>query len=340
MDRERGAIRAAALRRTAASPQNALTGQQFEVNSGTADITVPYQYSKLRVWRNTAVANLQPGQTLTLAPGSGTLGYEWDEDVDNGFRPAGRVRPLLHHRQRRAERSNDYGSEPGDLTDEHPSATHHLTLYRAPSGALVFGAGTVQWSWGLENVNAWDEQPTEPSHNPPDPNMEQFTVNLLPKWAPSRDRCSQGSMPATPVDRHHPADLDDHLAGAGGNAPGRQPGDDHRYRHRRRRRSGRRGRSLHRQRRDVASRDAHNAGRTVSQLVLHVGGARVTPRRRSNRARSTTAPTWRHPRPGSRSTCPARARSGAAPSRRPSPTRGTRTRSSSASSSPRKCSAP
>ena len=42
-------------------PANALTGQQFEVNSGTADITVPAQYSKLRLWRNTAVANLRSG---------------------------------------------------------------------------------------------------------------------------------------------------------------------------------------------------------------------------------------------------------------------------------------
>jgi hypothetical protein len=30
------------------------------------------------------------------------------------------------------------------------TATHSLTLYRAPSGALVFSAGTVQWSWGLD----------------------------------------------------------------------------------------------------------------------------------------------------------------------------------------------
>ena len=30
------------------------------------------------------------------------------------------------------------------------TATHHLTLYRHPSGALVFGAGTCQWSWGLD----------------------------------------------------------------------------------------------------------------------------------------------------------------------------------------------
>ena len=30
------------------------------------------------------------------------------------------------------------------------TATHSLTLYRHSSGALVFGAGTVQWAWGLD----------------------------------------------------------------------------------------------------------------------------------------------------------------------------------------------
>ncbi len=32
------------------------------------------------------------------------------------------------------------------------TATHNLSLYRdAESGALVFGAGTVFWSWGLSD---------------------------------------------------------------------------------------------------------------------------------------------------------------------------------------------
>ena len=39
----------------------------------------------MRFWRNTSVANLAPAQTATLP--NGTLGYEWDEDADNGFRP-------------------------------------------------------------------------------------------------------------------------------------------------------------------------------------------------------------------------------------------------------------
>ena len=66
-------------------PQNALTGQLWTVNDGSYAIQVPSQYSKLRFWRNTSVASLQPGQTATMP--DETLGYEWDEDVDNGFRP-------------------------------------------------------------------------------------------------------------------------------------------------------------------------------------------------------------------------------------------------------------
>jgi Domain of unknown function (DUF4082)/Fibronectin type III domain/Bacterial Ig domain len=164
-------------------PENALTGQQFTVNSGTSDITVPYRYSKLRLWRNTAVAGLEPEQTLTLAPGTGTLGYEWDEDVDNGFRPAGEF-DLSSTTVGGVQAFTDYGT----TLNNNATDTHHLTLYRAPSGALVFGAGTVQWSWGLDNTNAWGARSTDPSGNPPDPNMQQATVNLL---------ADMGSRPGT-----------------------------------------------------------------------------------------------------------------------------------------------
>ena len=155
------------------NPENALTGQYFAVNAGTADITVPSQYNKLRLWRNTAVARLSSGQSLTLSPGTGTLGYEWDIDVDNGFRPPG----LFDLSSTTVSGTQDFTR----LRDEHDigTETHHLTLYRAPSGALVFGAGTVQWAWGLDNTNAWDSATTDPSGNPPDPTMQQATVNLF-----------------------------------------------------------------------------------------------------------------------------------------------------------------
>jgi hypothetical protein len=174
-------------------PENELTGQQFEVNSGTSEITVPAQYAKLRLWRNTAVEHLQPGQTLTLAPEVGTLGYEWDEDVDNGFRPAGEY-DLSSTTVTGVQAFTDYGTT---LTG-NATATHHLTLYRAPSGALVFGAGTVQWSWGLDNTNAWGIGNTDPGKPPVDPNMQQFTINLLSEMGAQPESLAPGLALPTP----------------------------------------------------------------------------------------------------------------------------------------------
>ncbi len=145
-------------------PENALSGQIFMVDEGTTAIQVPAADGKMRLWRNTSVASLAPGQTATLA--EDTLGYEWDEDVNNGSRPAG-LMDLSSTTVEVPERLLDYGSTYGPGT-----ATHHLTLYRAGSGALVFGAGTVQWSWGLEGEHDRGE-------STPDPRMQQATVNLL-----------------------------------------------------------------------------------------------------------------------------------------------------------------
>jgi hypothetical protein len=145
-------------------PQNALTGQLFVVNSGTTDITVPAQYSKLRFWRGTRVASLTSGQSTTLGSGLGTLGYEWDVDADNGARPAGLI-DMSSTTNPNAEAFTDYGS-----TTTTQSTTHHLTLYRAASGALVFGAGTVQWDWGLDNAG---------TSSSTDQAMQQATVNLF-----------------------------------------------------------------------------------------------------------------------------------------------------------------
>jgi hypothetical protein len=145
-------------------PPNQLTGQMFNVNEGTAAIKVPFQYSKTRFWRNTAVAKLTSGQTLTLAPN--TLGYEWDQDVDNGFRPAGEF-DLSSTTVSGLQTFTDYGS----ITNNSDTQTHNLSLYRAASGALVFGAGTVQWSWGLDADN--------PNNQAADKNIQQATVNLF-----------------------------------------------------------------------------------------------------------------------------------------------------------------
>ena len=58
--------------------------------------------------------------------------------------------------------STTVGSTPQYLQDfgltvvARAPRTHHLTLYRAASGALVFGAGTIQWGWGLDQDHDGD----------------------------------------------------------------------------------------------------------------------------------------------------------------------------------------
>ena len=155
-------------------PENSLTGQLWTVNCCSYADQVPSAYSKLRLWRNTAVASLASGQTYTMKPE--TLGYEWDSDIDNGFRPAGEIdmsRTCAKVDQKLYTVTEELVSD---------NACNSLTLYRAASGALVFDAGTVQWAWGLSSNHDGDSQ------NPPDPAIQQATVNLL---------ADMGAQPAT-----------------------------------------------------------------------------------------------------------------------------------------------
>ncbi|MET0314154.1 MAG: DUF4082 domain-containing protein, partial [Hansschlegelia sp.] len=146
-------------------PENALTGTIFQVDSYRLDaITVPYAQSRFRYWRNTSLASLTPGQTGQLV--TNYLGYEWDEDVDNGFRPAGLI-DLSLTTLTVDTYLRDYG-----LTLGTASATHSLTLYRGSGGGLVFGAGTVYYAWGLDSDH--DAEPTAT-----DVRVQQATVNLF-----------------------------------------------------------------------------------------------------------------------------------------------------------------
>lgn len=146
-------------------PENALTGTMFTVDAYRLDtIEIPYDLSNFRFWTNTAVDDIQPGQVYALTPN--LLGYEWDSDVDNGFRPDG----LINLSSTTLEVDTlllDYGNTVGAGT-----ATHALTLYRAPSGALVFSAGSVYWVWGLDENHDLEQTPA-------DVNVQQAMVNLF-----------------------------------------------------------------------------------------------------------------------------------------------------------------
>ncbi len=145
-------------------PENALSGTIFTVNCCSYPMTVSSEDGKMRLWRNTTVATLTAEETAVFP--SDTVGYEWDEDLDNGSRPPGLFRmssTTVNVPQRILDQGSTYG--PG-------TATHSLTLYKHASGALVFGAGTVQWIWGLDSHH-------DRGSESPDVRMQQATVNLL-----------------------------------------------------------------------------------------------------------------------------------------------------------------
>lgn len=167
-------------------PESALTGTIFGVQGFTDNaISVPAEEGKLRFWRNTTMANLAAGTEDKTT--TGTLGYEWDEDVDNGFRPAGLIRLSST-----VINTNDYLLDNG-TTYGPATVTHHLTLYRHKSGALVFGAGTAQWSWGLDNHH--DTHGNDPG--PPDHCVQQAMVNLFADMGVQPASLQPGLVPAS-----------------------------------------------------------------------------------------------------------------------------------------------
>ncbi|MEP7375032.1 MAG: N,N-dimethylformamidase beta subunit family domain-containing protein [Chitinophagaceae bacterium] len=133
----------------AGRPENGLTGQISWTETPDDAIQVPSYYKKLRFWRNTTIPSMSTGQTTAL--GSRTLGYEWDYEQYTHSYPKGRITMS-------STTLNGF--------------THKISLYRHSSGALVFGAGTVQWSWGLDGKHLGGT-------NEINKNMQQSTLNLF-----------------------------------------------------------------------------------------------------------------------------------------------------------------
>ena len=139
----------------ACKPENSLSGE-ISWDGFTTAMLVPDTYKNLRFWRNTPVAALPAGGTETLT--SGTLGYEWDWEQFFPNYPLGRV------------------TMSSTTFDGH---VHKLSLYKdGTSKSLVFGAGTVQWAWGLDANHDQNLQNPDPP-GPADPSMQQATINLL-----------------------------------------------------------------------------------------------------------------------------------------------------------------
>ena len=137
-------------------PENELSGSLSWTGS-SGPIYVPYEDRQLRLWRNSDVANLLPGQSTQLARYA--LGFEWDPEQVSTAYPASRI----------TLSSTSLGG-----------LTHHMELYRKGS-SLVFSAGSIQWSWALDNDNGTIDNVA--------PAARQATANLL---------AEMGAVPGTP----------------------------------------------------------------------------------------------------------------------------------------------
>ena len=176
-------------------PENNLTGTFYMVFNSESEgydlLVVDFSYSKYALWRNTSVADLQPGESIALGD---YLGYEWNVDPLNSSRPNG----LIHLSSTTAPIAPLPG--PGSAfyngyqyTPPEPSgyATHNLTLYRAESGALVFSAGTIAWAWALDEYHSGHSMPSSVT-------IQQAMVNLLADMGVSPETVKDGLIVAIP----------------------------------------------------------------------------------------------------------------------------------------------
>jgi len=155
-------------------PENALTGEiswdQPDPSLGYGvPIQVPAAFSGLRFWRNTSIASLTAGQVAGLSNNS--LGYEFDYEQFPTTYPHGRI--LMS----------------STTLNGH---THKLSLYRngGTGGPLIFGAGTVQWMWGLDDQHFGLVTPVNKD-------MQQATVNLFADMGVLPGTLQSGLTPAT-----------------------------------------------------------------------------------------------------------------------------------------------
>jgi hypothetical protein len=138
------------------NPENALVGVwHVGIVSSSADLVLTGKSSCLL--RGTG---LHAGSHL-----AGLIGYEYDALANNGFTPPGIV--VL-------------ARSPVVDTQGTPNQAADTTWYAVPSGALVFAAGTMQWSWGLDSAGG--NMPHQA-----DARWQRYTRNLLLALAQGQD---------------------------------------------------------------------------------------------------------------------------------------------------------
>src|SRR5450755_2888633 len=138
-------------------PENGVIGVMFEDEVGQS---YPFVVQNASSWVY-AGTGFQNGSSVP-----GIVGYEYDKVFNNGASPAGLT--ILGN-------SPVVGGEVGN-------SFSNATLYTASSGARVFAAGTIQWSWGLANTQG---------NTYTNAGIQRVTANILNNFIGSQG--SQGS---------------------------------------------------------------------------------------------------------------------------------------------------
>ena len=164
---------------------------------------VPAQYDVAAVLaQHRGRHDLAPARRCTLAPGTGVLGYEWDEDVDNGFRPAGADRHVVDDRRRA-------GRSPTTATPPRTTATRRTT-------SPVPGAVAARWCSARARCNGRGVSTRSTRRaSPPTSTCSRRPSTCWPTCGVQPSTLDRRSRGRDRVDRHHRADLDDHRPGVG-----------------------------------------------------------------------------------------------------------------------------
>ncbi len=151
-------------------PENQLIGSYYTGDNDSLffPIRVTSEMAQDRIYRYTGLRSLPPGTSATL--GNELIGWEWGSVVASPLNPVGLE--ILAESPVAGPLLTDAGNY---INNQVGAAFSHVTRYTAPSGALVFSAGTIQWGWGLEGRE-------------PNPVIRQVTANVL---------ADMGAQPAT-----------------------------------------------------------------------------------------------------------------------------------------------
>ncbi len=160
------------------NPENGLIGVMYIGDNYNLffPLRLSSEYTSDPLFRHTGLQDMPANSYLDV--GEGIVGWEWDRTADNGMSPDGLTvvadTPLYGFILQDAGRAQNGNLSPANAV---------TTYYVAPSGAIVFASGTIQWSWGL-GAHGVEIQPT-------DPYIAQITYNIL---------ADMQILPATPVD--------------------------------------------------------------------------------------------------------------------------------------------